>query len=76
MLDDLLDFFVPLAIVVLVLGGATIAIVAGIDYLSCRGFSKGTGIDTRWEWGCYANVDGKWVPSEYVFGKAKELRIK
>lgn len=53
-----------------------ISLVAGVDYLNCRGFQSGTGIETRYEWGCYAKVGDKWVPKAYAFGDAHELRIK
>jgi hypothetical protein len=53
-----------------------LSMVAGTDYLDCRGFQTGTGIETKWEWGCYAKVDGQWVPKQYVFGKANEIRLK
>jgi hypothetical protein len=44
------------------------------DYIKCSGFERSTGITTLWNFGCYANVDGKWVPQEYVYGNAHELR--
>ena len=76
MIDDLLEVFVMVALVIalvaLAIGGTAIS----TSYLSCRGFANGTGIETRWEWGCYAKVDGKWVPSQYVFGAANEVRLK
>ena len=55
---------------------AIAALFAGLDYLDCAGFQSGTGIETRWRWGCYAKQDGAWMPKEFVFGKANELRIK
>lgn len=59
--------------------GAVFTVMFGIAYvmdsLSCAGFQKGTGYETRYNLGCYANVDGKWVPKEYVFGNANEIRI-
>ena len=63
-------FFIFLAL-------AFIALFAlSISYASCKGFEDGTGIETKFEFGCYANVDGKWLPAEYVFGDVNELRIK
>ena len=47
-----------------------------ISYASCKGFESGTGIETKWKFGCYANVNGEWLPAEYVFGDVNELRIK
>jgi len=72
------DVIVPFLLIALVAACIffIIAVSVGIDYLDCRGFQKGTGIETRYEWGCYANVDGRWVPKEYAFGNANEFRIK
>lgn len=53
-----------------------LAFACAIDYLDCRGFSGATGIETSWRWGCYAKVGDRWVPKDFVFGKANELRIK
>ena len=51
--------------------------VLGLTLWECNGFGKATGLDTRVEGGsCYANVDGKWVPSKFVFGTAHEVRRK
>jgi hypothetical protein len=65
------------------LGGFIVAVAAvliggalGASYLDCRGFGKTTGIETQWNWGCYAKVNGEWVPKDYVFGDAHELRGK
>jgi hypothetical protein len=46
------------------------------SYFDCKGFAKGTGYQTKFEWGCYANVNGKWMPQQYVYGSAHELRMK
>ena len=77
------DFYEDIIVPLLVLGSVVavfifviFAVSAGIDYLDCRGFQKGTGIETRYEWGCYANVDGKWIPKAYAFGNVNEFRIK
>ena len=69
--DVLPPFLFVLAVLMLAFG-----ILSGGDYLSCRGFQQGTGIETRWFWSCYAKMDGVWVPKDYVFGSAKELRLK
>ena len=58
--------------VVLLIGG----LVVSVNYASCKGFESGTGIETKWKFGCYANVNGEWLPAEYVFGDVNELRIK
>jgi hypothetical protein len=69
-------FYEDIVMPLLVIGGLLLALLLGIaafiaawDYADCKGFNKGTGIETRWWWGCYANVD-------YAFGKAHELRLK
>lgn len=59
-----------------VLAGLFTVFIAAWDYTDCKGFNKGTGIETRWWWGCYANVEGQWVPKDYAFGKVNELRLK
>ena len=69
----------PLVVTGVILAAAVVTIlglVGGIDYLDCRGFAKGTGIETQWSWGCYAKVDGQWIPKQYVFGTANEIRLK
>lgn len=73
--DIIILLIVPVCIFFMLMLGS-FAVSAGIDYLDCRGFQKGTGIETRYEWGCYANVDGRWVPKAYAFGSANEFRIK
>ena len=75
-MNDFLEFFIPSIIFLIVLFCSIGGFFVGADYLDCRGFEKGTGIETRWEWGCYAKVDGKWIPKSYVFGQANEVRIK
>jgi hypothetical protein len=56
-------------------------VIFGLDYIGksidCGGFERATGIETRMAgFSCYAKVDGKFVPAAFVFGKARELRIK
>lgn len=75
-MSDTLDYICCFVVVWTIIFGSLAGIFAGIDYISCRGFANGTGIETRWEWGCYARMDGKWVPKEYVFGSAHEVRLK
>ncbi len=73
------DFWEIWAPLLLVCAGMPIVFVVafvGVNYLDCRGFQSGTGIPTKWEWGCYAQVDGRWVPKDYAFGDAHELRHK
>lgn len=79
-LDCMTSFLMEVVLPVVTLGalglGAIFVFVTTISYLDCRGFANGTGIETRWAWGCYANVDGRWVPSKYVFGETNEIRVK
>lgn len=70
------EVLLPLALMAAIGLGGLAGLMAGWDYLDCKGFSNGTGIETRWWWGCYANVEGQWVPKDYAFGKAHELRLK
>jgi hypothetical protein len=79
MIDTLFDmfaFFATFFVGVFFLLLGLFGIVVGADYLDCKGFHRGTGIETRWEWGCYAKVNGQWVPKKYAFGDAHELRVK
>lgn len=80
MLDYIIDFFkevfVPVFAALVVVVALAIGLVAGINFIHCTGFESGTGIKTKWRFGCYAFHDGKWMPSDHVFGNANELRIK
>lgn len=73
--NDFFDFFLPLIFFVVVIIGGGSALLIGVDYLDCRGFAE-TGYEVKWNWGCYAKVDGKWLPKKYVFGEANEIRLK
>jgi len=76
---ELREFFTILGCIFAFMAGAAILITGvwvAIDYTQCRGFQQGTGIETKWTWGCYAKVGERWVPAQYVFGDAKELRLK
>ena len=66
--------FVTVVILAFTLGGV-LGMVSFVDYMTCRGFAN-TGYETRWEFGCYAKVDGKWIPKDYVYGNAHEIRMK
>jgi hypothetical protein len=46
-----------LVIAVLMINSMIFGFVASMDYLECREFGNGTGIQTKWEWGCYAKVE-------------------
>lgn len=75
-MGDLIEFLVFMVVCIVVVCVGLVGVVCLVDYLSCIGFAQGTGIETRWSWGCYANVGGEWVPSKYVFGQAHELRVR
>lgn len=75
-MSDFLEFFAIIGSVIAFAIVTIIGLIAGTDYLDCRGFEQGTGIHTKWAWGCYAEVNGKWIPKDYAFGDVHELRIK
>jgi hypothetical protein len=62
-------------IVACVILGA-VGIFSGIDYTDCHYFEKATGNKTKWSFGCYVEMDGKYVPKKYFYGDVNELRIK
>jgi len=59
----------------LILGFVT-GVLCAHEYVMCTGLERATGIETRYDWACYAKVDGKWVPANYVWGDAHEMRVK
>jgi len=69
---------------IVVIGGAMAIIFFAVcvpvyiaDRVDCSGFQEATGIETQYSGlKCYAKVDGKFVPKEYVFGNAIEARVK
>lgn len=75
-MDFVMEVILPVAILAIVAIVMLFSLIAITDYVDCAGFQNGTGIETRWSWGCYAKVNGEWVPKDYVFGKAHELRFK
>ena len=78
-MDDFFEDLRFLSVFLLFIFGVVVFIgglVVSVNYASCKGFESGTGIETKWKFGCYANVDGNWLPAEYVFGDVNELRIK
>lgn len=75
-MNDLVEFLIFIIILFAVVVGIFFVLIVGVDYLDCKGFKAGTGFETKWEWGCYAKVDGKWIPKKYVFGDVNEVRIK
>lgn len=76
MFQDLMEFFAPFFLIGAVLIFVVTGLAVGLEMLDCSGFARGTGYETRWAWGCYAKVGNEWVPKDYVFGKAQELRLK
>lgn len=69
-MDDLIEFVVIALIPIVLFGGAIFGIAVGVEAYSCRTFSQATGIETKYNFGCYALLEGKWVPKEYVYGNA------
>jgi hypothetical protein len=55
---------------------ASLGVVSAIDYTDCHYFGKATGNKTKWSFGCYVEMDGKYVPKKYFYGDVNELRIK
>lgn len=73
------EFLVMLSVIAgvfLVILGSTFSMMFGASYIDCRSFGQVTGHNVRYAWGCYVEVDGKFVPREYVYGSAHELRHK
>lgn len=63
-----------LCMLTLVIGGI-FGIAYMLDKTQCDGFSSATGYETKYRGlNCYAKYNGQWVPKEYVFGKALEVR--
>jgi hypothetical protein len=76
--EEMRDFFEIMfgAVILLAVTCAGLfGVVCLVDYTTCKGFAN-TGYETRWQFGCYAKVDGTWMPKEYVYGSAQEIRIK
>lgn len=72
---ELRDFAGFLAFV-LALASVIGGLVVSIGVYQCHGLSRATGLETRWDGGCYVHSGDRWVPSNYVFGDAHEMRIK
>lgn len=54
--------------------------VGGVSYIGeiieCYGFEDATKIETKMEgFTCYAHVDGKWIPKDFVYGSAHDIRM-
>jgi hypothetical protein len=64
--------------VVAIVGGVmtiVFALIYGFDRYDCAAFERATGVETKYEFGCYAKQNGKWVPKEYVFGKKVKAEV-
>lgn len=69
----LLCFLAGFVLVVIGLFGL---LLYGLHWANCKSFEV-TGNEVKFSYGnCYVKVDNNWVPKEFVFGKAQELRIK
>ncbi len=79
MFDDirgLIGFILFFAILCVAVGGFALGASRLLVEVKCSSF-EATGYETEvFGLSCYAKVDGKYVPAEYVFGKAVELRTK
>jgi len=76
MWQEFREFGLPIAVMVGMIFGFIALVVIGGDYATCKGFEAATGYETKYSFGCYAKVEDKWVPSQFVFGDAHELRKK
>lgn len=54
--------------------GAGLALGFALDAVHCAGFGRATGHETRYHLACYVKVGDRWVPLDYVYGNAVELR--
>jgi hypothetical protein len=75
-LKDFIAIFAPIFAVIIIVILLVAGIMVPIDYVTCKGFGAGVGAETRWSLGCYVRKDGQWVPKDYYFGNAHELRIE
>jgi len=70
------EVIAPVIVFIVALFAAVIGGFVGIDYLGCRGFGEATGRNVQYAFGCYVEINGQYVPREYVYGAAHELRHK
>jgi len=76
-MDDFIEFLGIMFVAIIAIVLAIFIPAYAFDRISCSGFESGTGHQTKYEGlQCFAKVDDQWVPKEYVFGDAKELRLK
>ncbi len=72
------DAFEMLFVIVAICGGfmaIVLSVLYGVDRYDCAAFEQATGVETKYEFGCYAKQNGKWVPKEYVFGKKIKAEV-
>lgn len=71
------EVLLPTVLIAIVCFGSVIGMAWLVTYIHCSSFAEGTGYPTKQvKLSCYAQVDGKWVPKNYVFGRANEIRIQ
>jgi hypothetical protein len=71
----LLKFCVGMTVFMAVISAPFLGIWLGVDYFDCVSF-RSTGYQTKWNWGCYANVDGQWQPLYRALTPSQELRLR
>lgn len=76
MFSDFIENFAPVFAILGVVMSLMAGGVAVTDYAMCKGFGASVGTETRWNFGCYVKKGYQWVPKEYYFGDAHELRVK
>ena len=73
---DVIELFSIIVGVVFCILLSTFLLILGFNYIDCSALEK-TGYKTQFYWGkCMVQVDGKYVPKEYVFGNVNEFRVK
>lgn len=74
MMKEFFEAFGIVLALLLVLLLIVFVFMTGAAYLDCKGFAR-TGYETEYHWGCYVKVGDNWVPKQYVYGTANEVRI-
>ena len=73
---DFVKFIAFFVVLVAAIAGIAFGAAKVLGEMKCSSF-EATGYQTElFGLTCYAKVDGKFVPVEYVFGDAVELRTK
>ena len=76
MWDDLVEFVFQILLMLAIIFATMGGVVYFCESSSCTGFGRTTGYEVRYDWACYVKVDDKWMPKQYVFGDAHEVRMK